>query len=109
MFHCRLEMPSPAYADSGSTPVWENVGHTYDCLVMEGCRQLEDTDCRFVIGGFGQQCWRFDVGYDMSSLVEQLPELLRWIWSCPTSPGWSRSPRGGRAWWCPADAVVVPR
>lgn len=75
MFHFRLEMPSAEYADSGSVEELESVDD-YQYLVIEGCGQLDETDCRFHIGGFGREDWGFDLGYDTSSLVEELPELL---------------------------------
>ncbi|GAA2508900.1 hypothetical protein GCM10010406_51710 [Streptomyces thermolineatus] len=48
----------------------------YVCLVMTACSALAKTDARFRIGGFGTQDWGFDIGYDMSSFVEELPELV---------------------------------
>jgi hypothetical protein len=48
----------------------------FETLVMEACSVLEQTDCSFSIGGFGDDSWPFDVGYDMSTLYEQLPNLL---------------------------------
>jgi hypothetical protein len=49
----------------------------YDTLVIQACEVLERTDCRFLVGGFGQPVWPVDVGYDLSSLIEQLPGLLK--------------------------------
>lgn len=51
----------------------------YEPLVMQLCEILADTDCRFVIAGFGCDDWRADVAYDLSVVVEQLPSLLAGI------------------------------
>ncbi|MGO4759013.1 hypothetical protein AB4212_62140, partial [Streptomyces sp. 2MCAF27] len=75
MFHFHLEMPSSKYVGSGSVDELESI-EDYQYLVVEGCDQLNETDCRFQIGGFGSVDWGFDVGYDMSALVEELPELI---------------------------------
>lgn len=48
----------------------------YVYLAMCGSSALDVKGCRFTIGGFGEADWNFDVGYDMSTLVEQLPETL---------------------------------
>ncbi|MEU5343979.1 hypothetical protein AB0H18_24600 [Streptomyces sp. NPDC020766] len=49
----------------------------YEYLVMQGCTILSEIGCGFHIAGFGSDDWGFDVSYDMSALVEQLPELLK--------------------------------
>ncbi len=48
----------------------------YEYLAMQGCRILADAGCAFQVGGFGRPDWGCDVSYDMSSLVEQLPDLF---------------------------------
>ncbi|MEV1329877.1 hypothetical protein AB0J20_09905 [Micromonospora costi] len=48
----------------------------YESLVMEACALLSETDCRFFVGGFGQDDWRLDVAYDLSAVLEQLPSIL---------------------------------
>jgi hypothetical protein len=48
----------------------------YDSLVMEACEVLAETDCAFTIRGFGTYDWPVDLAYDLSTLVEQLPDLL---------------------------------
>ncbi|MGC4857057.1 hypothetical protein ACLQ24_27715 [Micromonospora sp. DT4] len=48
----------------------------YPSLVMEACEALAEAGCRFRMGGFGQDDWGLDVGYDLSAVVEQLPEVL---------------------------------
>jgi hypothetical protein len=49
---------------------------TYEYLAMRACAVLADVGYTFHIVGFGRADWRFDVSYDMSTLVEQLPDLL---------------------------------
>ncbi|GAA1765891.1 hypothetical protein GCM10009681_41200 [Luedemannella helvata] len=51
----------------------------FDSVVMELCQVLSETDCTFRIGGFGQSNWPVDVRYDLSTLVEQLPDVLSQI------------------------------
>jgi hypothetical protein len=48
----------------------------YFSLIIEACSLLEETDCRFLVSGFGDDAWPVDVGYDLSTVVEQLPDLL---------------------------------
>lgn len=48
----------------------------YDSLVMEACQVLAETDCVFALRGFGADDWPVDIAYDLSTLVEQLPDLL---------------------------------
>lgn len=50
-------------------------GH-FEALVMEASQELEDAGYRFKISGFGLEDWKFDVSYDMSAFVEQLPKLF---------------------------------
>lgn len=47
-----------------------------ESLVIDACLLLSETDCRFIAGGFGDDEWPVDVRYDLSSVIEQLPELL---------------------------------
>ena len=51
-------------------------GSSYDYLAMRGCADLADTDASFLIGGFGGEDWKFDISYDLSALMESLPELI---------------------------------
>ncbi|MFJ6566344.1 hypothetical protein ACIQNU_02910 [Streptomyces sp. NPDC091292] len=60
----------------GFAPVALEDGDEYWLLVMSVCDLLEQTDCRFRIGGFGDDAWVFDIRYDTSVLLEHLPELL---------------------------------
>ncbi|MFE3186610.1 hypothetical protein ACFXKR_38000 [Streptomyces violascens] len=48
----------------------------YDSLVMDTCGLLAQTDCVFRVAGFGQDPWPVDVSYDLSTVIEQLPEAL---------------------------------
>lgn len=48
----------------------------YLSLVMEACSLLGETDCRFFVSGFGDNAWPVDVYYDLSTVLEQLPDLL---------------------------------
>ncbi|MGW0005186.1 hypothetical protein [Nocardia grenadensis] len=48
----------------------------YNSLVMEACQVLAETDCVFTLRGFGADDWPMDIAYDLSTLVEQLPDLL---------------------------------
>lgn len=51
----------------------------FDSVVMDLCQVLAETDCTFRIAGFGQSQWPVDVRYDLSTLVEQLPDVLTQI------------------------------
>ncbi|MEN8650054.1 hypothetical protein ABCR94_05265 [Streptomyces sp. 21So2-11] len=48
----------------------------YDSLVMDLCELLSTSDCQFAVGGFGQDCWPVDVSYDLSTVIEQLPDVI---------------------------------
>jgi hypothetical protein len=48
----------------------------YWYLAMRACGVLAGTDACFHIGGFGWDNWAFDVSYDMSAFVEELPRLI---------------------------------
>jgi len=48
----------------------------FEYLAMYASKALELAGYRFEIGGFGDPDWKFDVSYDMSTLVEQLPDLI---------------------------------
>lgn len=52
-------------------------GDDYETLVMQACSALSDAGgSRFHIGGFGNDEWPLDVGYDLSAFMEQFPSLL---------------------------------
>lgn len=68
-----ITLVRPATAE----PAGARPPHTdYESLVMDLCDILGDTDCVFRISGFGQAEWPVDVWYDLSTLVEQLPDAL---------------------------------
>ena len=48
----------------------------YGYLSMWACNVLGSTDASFRIGGFGSDGWGFDIRYDMSAFVEELPGLI---------------------------------
>lgn len=48
----------------------------YESLTMDACQLLSVTDARFAVAGFGQEEWPVNVSYDLSSVVEQLPEAI---------------------------------
>lgn len=50
--------------------------HDFRSLVMHACALLSKTDCQFHVGGFGQDDWPVDVGYDLPTVIEQLPDLI---------------------------------
>ncbi|WP_134661359.1 MULTISPECIES: hypothetical protein [unclassified Amycolatopsis] len=66
----------PATRAPGSVAPMLNGDLDYDALVIEACQVLATTDCAFTVRGFGGS-WPVDVAYDLSTLVEQLPGLLR--------------------------------
>lgn len=43
---------------------------------MQACLHLGESNCEFHVGGFGEDNWHLDVGYDLSTVLEQLPDLL---------------------------------
>lgn len=64
-------------APSTAEPAAEGPSYLdYESIVMELCSRLAETDCVFRMAGFGQKQWPVDIRYDLSTLVEQLPELL---------------------------------
>lgn len=42
---------------------------------MVACRILGGTDCVLRVGGFGEADWGLDISYDLSTIVEQLPQV----------------------------------
>lgn len=53
-----------------------NLSEEYDSLVMDCCGLLSQTDARFHVSGFGQSSWPVDVSYDLSTVMEQLPDAV---------------------------------
>lgn len=47
----------------------------YESLVMDVCELLSEAGCEFKVQGFGQRDWPVDVSYDLSTVMEQLPEV----------------------------------
>ncbi|WP_234046557.1 hypothetical protein, partial [Streptomyces adelaidensis] len=70
-----LSCPPEAAASAAASEPLEDVDD-YEYLVMRGCTILSETGCGFRIAGFGSDDWGFDVSYDMSTLMEQIPDLL---------------------------------
>jgi len=77
-FTCILQRPS-----AGSTVVNDpkadeeaEFDTDHDSLVIVATSQLSTTDCRFEMSGFGKDSWGMNVSYDLSVVLEQLPELL---------------------------------
>ncbi|MFI9400748.1 hypothetical protein [Nocardia sp. NPDC052316] len=49
----------------------------YREFIMTGCYMMEEAGVGvFQIGGFGQEEWQHDVGYELSAFMEQLPALM---------------------------------
>jgi hypothetical protein len=70
--------PSPATVQHARAvprdPLEDSEDYWY--LAMSACNVLAETDASFRIGGFGSADWAFDIGYDMSAFVEELPCLI---------------------------------
>lgn len=77
-FYFEFVKPSAGMDASSLTDSFEEDGG-YEYFVMYACDLLGRTDCKFHIGGFGLDDWGFDVSYDMSSFVEELPELIEGV------------------------------
>ncbi|WP_043680804.1 hypothetical protein [Streptomyces xylophagus] len=65
----------PPSRETPLTPDFE-LDEDYESLVMDTCQLLAETDCRFHVAGFGQDPWPVDISYDLSSVMEQLPEAI---------------------------------
>ncbi|MFD6998210.1 hypothetical protein ACFWA5_18500 [Streptomyces mirabilis] len=77
-FYFKFVKPSAGTViSSPADPLEEGGGYEY--FVMYACDRLARTDCRFRIGGFGLDDWGFDVAYDMSSFMEELPSLIEGV------------------------------
>lgn len=44
--------------------------------IMRACQALAGTDCRFLVGGFGLDPWPVDVEVDLSTVMEDMVEVL---------------------------------
>lgn len=73
-FRCALRRPSKGSPTGASLLPGEEVD--YQSLIMDACSLLSQTDCRFLMAGFGDDDWGVDVAYDLSVVLEQLPLLL---------------------------------
>lgn len=73
MFSIALNVPSFLEARGGRP---DPDSGDFQSLVMDACELLEEVGCRFHMGGFGQDDWNLSVSYDMSAVIEQLPDVL---------------------------------
>lgn len=67
---------TPATNPSGTVVPEPDDDLDYSSLVIEACAVLAGTGCDFTMRGFGSDDWQVDVAYDLSTLVEQLPDLV---------------------------------
>ncbi|MFE5024829.1 hypothetical protein ACFRAO_16200 [Streptomyces sp. NPDC056656] len=65
----------PPSSHTTLTPDFE-LDEDFESLVMDACQLLSQSDCSFRVSGFGQDSWPVDVSYDLSSVIEQLPDAL---------------------------------
>ncbi|MEF3116079.1 hypothetical protein [Streptomyces chrestomyceticus] len=72
-FHCALSAPEAQDRRTCADVEIEDPDD-YEYLAMTASGLLAEAGYRFSIGGFGTEEWDFDVAYDMSALLEQLPE-----------------------------------
>jgi hypothetical protein len=74
-----MKLQAPSISER-SLPVdpSEDVGD-FESLVMYSCELLSETDCRFLVSGFGQKEWPVSIEYDLSTVLEQLPDLISGI------------------------------
>lgn len=73
-FHGPSAQSAARAREAGIDPLEDT--EDYEYLAMRACQALGATDAAFRIGGFGTQDWRFDVAYDMSAFLEELPYLI---------------------------------
>ncbi|MFE1869956.1 hypothetical protein ACFW9N_03510 [Streptomyces sp. NPDC059496] len=67
---------TPPSAELPSDVVEVELSDDYESLAMDACQLLSGTDARFFVSGFGQEAWPVSVSYDLSSVIEQLPEAI---------------------------------
>jgi hypothetical protein len=69
-----MELRCPA----DMTKIESEVGPADDLvsLAMDGCSLLAEAECQFIVSGFGDDRWPVDVAYDLSVVMEQLPDVL---------------------------------
>ena len=75
MLTLSLEVPASLDAIDSTEFPWQD----YQTRVIGACEILSRTDCRVRMGGFGKADWRLDVAYDLSTIIEQLPDVLAGI------------------------------
>lgn len=75
ILNIHMYISPPSAPISGGAP--PDASHDYESLVMDACQILSETDCQFRVSGFGQDDWPVDVSYDLSTVMEQLPEAMR--------------------------------
>ncbi|KOY50133.1 hypothetical protein [Streptomyces sp. XY332] len=71
----RMALTSPS-AELPPDLVEVELSDDYESLTMDACQLLAETDARFVVSGFGQEEWPVNISYDLSSVIEQLPEAI---------------------------------
>lgn len=76
-FLIQLE-PGPNEIDdeAGSEFDLESEGSLQE-LAIVGCSELERAGYIFRVEGFGRGVWPVDVRYDMATVIEQLPDLIK--------------------------------
>ena len=76
-FLIQLE-PGPNEIDdeAGSEFDLESEGSLQE-LAIGGCSELERAGYIFRVEGFGRGVWPVDVRYDMATVIEQLPDLIK--------------------------------
>jgi len=79
MFEMRLDLPTRPAAefDPDETEADEMEEADYITEVIYLCELLGTTDARFHVAGFGLASWPVDVSYDLSAVMEQLPEVIK--------------------------------
>jgi hypothetical protein len=81
-FSVSFRPPAPRGAPVDD-PVSPEPDEEYETLVMEACEVLAEAgDGNFHMGGFGTPEWPVDVAYDLSTFMEQLPDLLAGVRAC---------------------------
>jgi hypothetical protein len=71
-FEISLTRP-PLFSDSSEG---RDAPEDFTSLIIDGCSLLEEAGCRFLVSGFGQGSWPVDVRYDLSTVMEQLVDVL---------------------------------
>ncbi|WP_157357454.1 hypothetical protein [Amycolatopsis nigrescens] len=77
-FSCTLKRPTKKFRTDKEPYSTEDFSD-YETLAIYACSLLAETDGEFKFGGFGKGDWHLDIGYDMSAIIEQLPDLLNFL------------------------------